>query len=887
MKLNRLIAVALGLVAGIASWADQPFRDHRYDSFKVTPTESGQIVFAGNSITNMHSWFEAFGSHQEVIGRGNSGGFAYELLDNLESYIDGKPAKFFVMIGTNDVSSGQSAEITARRIETIVRRVRLESPETEVYVQSILPRSANAKPDYEQCNSMVSEWVAQLADPKVSFINLSEVCAPINGNGTWSHDGLHPRPIGYAAWTHAIESQVGYPSVYPATISSQNSCGLGGSSAARAEQFPYFPVMEGDVLFFGDEQVHGAEWHELFRSAKIKDRGMQWGWGGINLTQAKNVVRSALKDQAVKPAKIFLFYGIGGTDETNYRALVDEAKAQAPAAGIYLVSLSPSTNANTDADRVSFNSVMQTVAEEKGATYVDVYTPLKANISANIMNTNYISGRGYIVMANALAPYLAEEGVNPVTVEEADAVYARRNARKIIGDALTNAMMLNYGSGLGQIDEANRAAVEALIPAAAEAVNDPELTAEKAQAAIVDLNAAVAAAQQALNMPEASTEGHDVWYTLTSARGTVSTLTVSGGKLIGGNAPGERSDGSNVWKFVAKDENSFYIINPNGEYLSPTAAHNSQLNAVTSAPSKGWQLGASDAASGAYVIYTNNCQLNQTNQANAVFNWYGTATPNRADQGCAYYISLYEGEIGEPEPIVIPDPVVTLLNREFDGTAPFRVPDVLAAPVLASEANTCAIDVTISEPTTDFAVFAAATCTTAPDQFFTIGQISGGRVGVRYVGEQGTEGWYTRAPSNTTTMKFVVVNDPEGGYNVYTDGANIMSFAPASLGAYGHKHFGNVDDADAIYLGGFVTSDEENKYPLNGTIRSARFWNCALTPEQVAALEYDGLTESEVDSITEIAPAPSAADAIYDLQGRRVVAPSRGLYIVNGQKVRL
>lgn len=887
MKLNRLIAVALGLVAGIASWADQPFRDHRYDSFKVTPTESGQIVFAGNSITNMHSWFEAFGSHQEVIGRGNSGGFAYELLDNLESYIDGKPAKFFVMIGTNDVSSGQSAEITARRIETIVRRVRLESPETEVYVQSILPRSANAKPDYEQCNSMVSEWVAQLADPKVSFINLSEVCAPINGNGTWSHDGLHPRPIGYAAWTHAIESQVGYPSVYPATISSQNSCGLGGSSAARAEQFPYFPVMEGDVLFFGDEQVHGAEWHELFRSAKIKDRGMQWGWGGINLTQAKNVVRSALKDQAVKPAKIFLFYGIGGTDETNYRALVDEAKAQAPAAGIYLVSLSPSTNANTDADRVSFNSVMQTVAEEKGATYVDVYTPLKANISANIMNTNYISGRGYIVMANALAPYLAEEGVNPVTVEEADAVYARRNARKIIGDALTNAMMLNYGSGLGQIDEANRAAVEALIPAVAEAVNDPELTAEKAQAAVADLNAAVAAAQQALNMPEASTEGHDVWYTLTSARGTVSTLTVSGGKLIGGNAPGERSDGSNVWKFVAKDENSFYIINPNGEYLSPTAAHNSQLNAVTSAPSKGWQLGASDAASGAYVIYTNNCQLNQTNQANAVFNWYGTATPNRADQGCAYYISLYEGEIGEPEPIVIPDPVVTLLNREFDGTAPFRVPDVLAAPVLASEANTCAIDVTISEPTTDFAVFAAATCTTAPDQFFTIGQISGGRVGVRYVGEQGTEGWYTRAPSNTTTMKFVVVNDPEGGYNVYTDGANIMSFAPASLGAYGHKHFGNVADADAIYLGGFVTSDEENKYPLNGTIRSARFWNCALTPEQVAALEYDGLTESEVDSITEIAPAPSAADAIYDLQGRRVVAPSRGLYIVNGQKVRL
>lgn len=870
----------------MSALADQPFRDHRYDSFKVTPTEPGQIVFAGNSITNMHSWFEAFGSHQEVVGRGNSGGFAYELLDNLESYIDSKPSKFFVMIGTNDISSGQSSEITARRIETIVRRVRLESPETEVYVQSILPRSSNPKPDYEACNTQVREWVEAQNDAKVHFINLSEVCAPLNGNSTWSHDGLHPRPIGYAAWTHFIEPQVGYSSVYPETVKTQNSCGLSGSDAARAEQFPYFPVMEGDVLFYGDEQVHGAEWHELFRCDKIKDRGMKWGWGGIGMTAASNVVRVSLKDQEVKPAKIFILYGIGEQNESTYAKVVDQAKLQAPDAKIYLVSLSPSTNSSTDATRVSFNNVIKSVAEEKGATYVDVYTPLKENISDNIMNTNYISGRGYIVMTNAIAPYLAEEGVNPVSIEEADAIVAKRNARKIIGDALTSAMMLEYGNSLGQISESAREAVESQIPAAIAAINDPDLTVESAQAVVAKLNEAIAAAQQAINLPVASTEGNEVWYTLRSARGTSSYATASNGKMIGAAAPGERTEGANIWKLIQKDEDSYSIVNALGEYISPVATFNTQLSVTTTEPAAGWQISNSNAASGAFVIYSDNCQLNQTNLAGfPVYNWYG-ALPDRGDQGCAYYIALYDGEIGEPAPVEIPEPVLTLVDYTFDGTAPYRVPDELAAPVLATEVSSAAFNVTISQGASVFSVFAGATNTEDDMSFFTCGQINGGRVGLRYIGEQGLEGWYTRAHSGSTTeMKFVMVADPATGYEVYANGESIMSFTPAQVGAYGVKHYGNVVDADALYLGGIVTDGDDNKYPLVGTVHSARFWDCVLTPEQVAALTYDNLTETEFDAIKSVEAPVEADRSVYDLQGRRVVAPAHGLYIVNGRKV--
>lgn len=895
--MKKLLSVAVCLAVAIGAFADQPFRNHRYDSFKATPTEPGQIVFAGNSITNMHSWFEAFGSHQEVIGRGNSGGFAYELLDNLESYIDAKPAKFFVMIGTNDISSGQSVEITARRIQTIVRRVRLESPETEVYVQSILPRSSNPKPDYEQCNSVMSEWITSLNDPKVKFVNLSEVCAGVNGNSWWAYDGLHPRSVGYAAWTNEIEDFVGYPSIYPDNITDQsNSCGLSGVSASRVEQFAFFPTMEGDVFFFGDEQVHGGEWHELLRSPKIKDRGLLWGWGGITLDKAKNVVANSLSLHETKPAKIFLFYGIGGTNETNYRAIVDAAKNGAPDAEVFIVSLSPSTDATTNSNRVSFNETLKNIASEKQVTYVDVYTPLAENIADNIMHTNYISGRGYVVMANALAPYLAEENVNPVSLEEYEALYERRTARTIIGNALTEAMMLNYGSGLGQIADTQREDIEALFPSLIAAVNDPNLTVAMAEETVAEINQLIQAAYAGLNLPETSTEGNDVWYTLTSARGTISTLTASAGKLVGGPMPDDFTDGYNVWKFVSKGENTYDIINGQGEYLSPNAAHNSQLKTTATAPSEGWQISYSTVYPGAYVIYTSSAQINQTNQNNAVFNWYGTATPNRDDQGCAYYISLFGGTIGEPEPVEIPEAILTLTDTNFNGSFPYCLNSEDAAKVFALDSYTIAIDVTMNgnvagrgaficaaDPSYD--VLTVGTPTDTP--YFALGH-NGNKMS--HLASSRSGDMFTASnialPANTNMKIVFTANKTAAGTGTlcfYGNGVLDVERVYPLIG-YELPIFSEIkaNHPNAnIYIGGGMANNAPYEI-CDGIIASVQFFDCALSAEQVAAINY---TDLETSGIKEVEQQQNSSTDIFDLQGRKVYNPGKGIYIVGGKKV--
>ena len=119
--------------------ADDAFRLHRYDSWKVMKLPKDAIVFAGNSITDMHVWAEAFGNDPRIVNRGNSGGYSYEVLANVESWVRFKPAKVFIKIGTNDLGTNCTEQSIADNIAKTVDIIRRESPNTQIYLQSILP----------------------------------------------------------------------------------------------------------------------------------------------------------------------------------------------------------------------------------------------------------------------------------------------------------------------------------------------------------------------------------------------------------------------------------------------------------------------------------------------------------------------------------------------------------------------------------------------------------------------------------------------------------------------------------------------------------------------------------------------------------------------------
>ena len=92
--MRRLFAFSILFTIFVAAtFADLPFRNHRYDSFKVLPITSEDIVFIGNSITNMNEWWEAFGSNHNVKNRGVSGAYTDEALaEAVKKVFDCRPS---------------------------------------------------------------------------------------------------------------------------------------------------------------------------------------------------------------------------------------------------------------------------------------------------------------------------------------------------------------------------------------------------------------------------------------------------------------------------------------------------------------------------------------------------------------------------------------------------------------------------------------------------------------------------------------------------------------------------------------------------------------------------------------------------------------------------
>ena len=143
--MKKVLLSLLAILAFVSAWADEPFRNHRYDSFKTLAPAEGSIIFIGNSITDMHCWPEAFktstGEYLPIVNRGNSGTYSTEQSDNLESYLANKPKKVFMMIGTNDIATrglNFTGEQVLAQIKSMVERIWMRSPETKVYLYCIL-----------------------------------------------------------------------------------------------------------------------------------------------------------------------------------------------------------------------------------------------------------------------------------------------------------------------------------------------------------------------------------------------------------------------------------------------------------------------------------------------------------------------------------------------------------------------------------------------------------------------------------------------------------------------------------------------------------------------------------------------------------------------------
>lgn len=661
--MKRFLLFALMCASLLTTWADEPFRLHRYSAFTTLRTNQNSIVFIGNSITNMHEWWEAFGN-PNICGRGNSGAVSDETLANFETAIAGHPAKIFLMIGTNDLGTAgiNTPDHVLTNVKAMLERATNESPTTEIYIQSILPTNVGIRQmaDIQATNTglkaLCQEYGATYID---LFTKLSAI--PQSTAGGLSYDGLHLTMQGYRIWCNAIAEYVGSNCVYPATAVNQNG-GQGGAYGMRITSFAALPVKSQDVLFIGDEMVHGGEWHELFHSDRIKNRGTGWGYPGpaLSLTLAEIPLILQGRSDNEQPAKILLYAGVGdvngstamATVVSNYRAIVDKIRQLAPNTHLYLLALHPTNNATTNTGRViPFNAELKTMAESlDGVDFIDTYTPFVSSNVANrtLFSGNYLYGKGYARMTQVLAPYLTEEGVTPTTDEEADSLIAIYAARNTLGSATSVAATLPIGEAMGEYHADTVAAFNEIVTEAYQLLKN-DATTEEINAFTPSFTERANALRETINQPLASNDSVEYWYTICST--LRENRYIAATAYLGSLEGRLEVDSAAMWKFVERADGKGYdIVNRKyGSYVNPICNFGNQFKTRSTAPVRAFQFSWA-ATPYMFIIRTNtgNAEMNQTTSANSykIFNWSsGQDGKDRTDAGCQFTLSFVEETI--------------------------------------------------------------------------------------------------------------------------------------------------------------------------------------------------------------------------------------------------
>lgn len=179
--------------------------------FKLLPDTKHEIIFLGNSITDIGEWGEIW-KNKNVKNRGISGDNTFGVLARLDEVVSSKPAKIFIMIGINDIAKSIPDTVIIGNYKKIIRHIKSASPNTKIIVQSILPTNNNFTAFKNHQNKtehilFVNAALEQYsADNKITYVDLynSFIDGENKLDKKYTNDGLHVNGYGYMKWKETL-----------------------------------------------------------------------------------------------------------------------------------------------------------------------------------------------------------------------------------------------------------------------------------------------------------------------------------------------------------------------------------------------------------------------------------------------------------------------------------------------------------------------------------------------------------------------------------------------------------------------------------------------------------------------------------------------------------
>lgn len=208
LKLGGLSFITALAGTDEGSYEDNPYYQERTNLFEEIEIPKGQTIFIGDSITQRGLWDELL-PESTINNRGINSDTTIGVLNRLDDIIESKPEEVFIMIGVNDLFENKTVEEILGNYQGILKRFKSESPNTIIYIQSVLPVNnevygdAIDNEDVKQLNSKLKDLAASSGN---KFIDVySQVSNDDQLEEGLTIDGIHLNGKGYDVWKEVLK----------------------------------------------------------------------------------------------------------------------------------------------------------------------------------------------------------------------------------------------------------------------------------------------------------------------------------------------------------------------------------------------------------------------------------------------------------------------------------------------------------------------------------------------------------------------------------------------------------------------------------------------------------------------------------------------------------
>ncbi len=191
-------------------------QERRKDLFEVLPNEPRETVMLGDALIEEGNWSELL-QNPKVRNRGIRGDMTIDITKRLREITEAQPTQIYLYVGSEDLANGRQVAEIMQDYEKILTEIKLQSPATQVWVQSILPTNfmkgerlrdnVTIQAVNQKIEAMCVRFSAKYLNLYPSFMLDSQL------NDAYTNDGLHLNAKGYKIWAKLIQQSLPEKSV--------------------------------------------------------------------------------------------------------------------------------------------------------------------------------------------------------------------------------------------------------------------------------------------------------------------------------------------------------------------------------------------------------------------------------------------------------------------------------------------------------------------------------------------------------------------------------------------------------------------------------------------------------------------------------------------------